>query len=170
VPFPSLRVRASAIGLMAVILAICAGCETRTETREPRPPAVTVWRPMGTWSGRGNSQTGSFTVETGALRLRWETRNESAPGAGRFRVSLHSAISGRPLQVIVDRTGVGSDVSYLEDEPRVSYLVIESEHVDWMATLEEAVARSQVDARLHGRLNRTAASRKCFSAGRRHLK
>ena len=96
---------------------------------------------MGTWSGRGNSQTASFTVETGALRLRWEVRNESAPGAGRFRVSLHSAISGRPLQVIVDHTGVGSDVSYLEDEPRVSYLVIESENVDWSTTLEEAVAR-----------------------------
>ena len=131
---------------MAVTLATCVACDARTASREPRPSSTTVWRSMGAWSGRGNSQTASFTVETGALRLRWETRNESAPGAGRFRVSLHSAISGRPLQVIVDRTGVGSDVSYLQDEPRVSYLVVESEHVDWMATLEEAVTRSQVDA------------------------
>ena len=69
-----------------------------------------------------------------ATRICW-------PGAGRFRVSLHSAISGRPLQIIVDRTGVGSDVAFLEDEPRVSYLVIESENVDWSTTLEEAVAR-----------------------------
>ena len=98
---------------------------------------------MGTWSGRGSSQTDSFTVETGALRLQWETKNETAPGAGRFRVSLHSAISGRPLQVIVDRTGVGGDVSYLEDEPRVSYLVIESANVDWTATLDEAIVRSR---------------------------
>jgi hypothetical protein len=133
--------RASALGLLALVLAIGAGCESRTDSRKPSPQNVAVWRALGTWSGRGNSQTGSFTVETGALRLRWETRNESAPGAGRFRVSLHSAISGRPLQVIVDRSGVGSDVSYVEDEPRVSYLVIESQNVDWSATFEEAVVR-----------------------------
>ena len=125
-------------------------CETRTDSREAAPKNVTVWRPIGTWSGRGNSQTGSFTVETGALRLRWATQRESGPGRGRFRVTLHSAISGRPLQVIVDRTGVGNDLSYLEDEPRVSYLVIESEHVDWTATLEEAVVGSR-DATLRPR-------------------
>ena len=128
---------------MAVAFAVCAACETRTASREPPQQGVTVWRSMGTWSGRGHSQTGSFTVETGALRLRWETRNETAPGAGRFRVSLHSAISGRPLQMIVERAGVGRDVSYVEDEPRVSYLVIESENVEWTATLEEAVVRSR---------------------------
>ena len=33
----------------------------------------------------------------------------------------------------------GSDAVYLEDEPRLSYLVIESQHVEWTATLEEAV-------------------------------
>ena len=125
-------------------------CETRTDSRETASKNVTVWRPIGTWSGRGNSQTGSFTVETGALRLRWATQRESGPGRGRFRVTLHSAISGRPLQVIVDRTGVGNDLSYLEDEPRVSYLVIESENVDWTATLEEAVVGSR-DATLRAR-------------------
>jgi hypothetical protein len=135
--------RASALGLLALLLAICAGCESRPDSRTPSPQGPAVWRSLGTWSGRGNSQTASFTVETGALRLRWETRNESAPGAGRFRVSLHSAISGRPLQVIVDRTGAGADVSFLEDEPRVSYLVIESANVDWTATLDEAVVRSR---------------------------
>jgi hypothetical protein len=128
------------LGLLAVAVLACVACETRTAPREEPPKAVTVWRPMGTWSGRGNSQTGSFTVESGAMRLRWETRNERAPGAGRFRVSLHSAISGRPLQLIVDYVGAGENTSYLEDEPRVSYLVIESENVDWTATLEEVVS------------------------------
>ncbi len=120
-----------------VVLLACAGCESTTAARDQAVEAVTTWRALGTWSGRGNSQTESFTVETGALRLRWETRNESAPGAGRFQVALHSAISGRPLQTIVSRSGIGSDVSYLEDDPRVSYLVIESENVDWTTTLEE---------------------------------
>lgn len=84
-------------------------------------------------------QTGSFDVTTGALRLRWETRGERAPGDGAFRVSLHSAISGRTLQTVVDTTGIGADTAYLEDEPRVSYLVVESHNLEWTATLEELV-------------------------------
>jgi hypothetical protein len=56
-----------------------------------------------------------------------------------FRVSLHSAISGRSLQTVVDATGTGKDTSFLQDDPRVSYLVIESRNLDWTATLEEAV-------------------------------
>jgi uncharacterized protein (TIGR02246 family) len=133
--------------IVAAVSIVCAGCETRGRT----PPSArasgvsTVWRSIGTWSGRGNRQTESFTVETGALRLRWETRNERAPGAGTFRVSLHSAISGRPLQTIVERAGPGADTAYLEDDPRVSYLVIESNDIDWIATLEEAVPTSGRD-------------------------
>ena len=99
-----------------------------------------VWRQLGTWSGRGNSQTGSFTVETGALRLRWEARNESPAGSGRLRVTLHSAISGRLLQVIVDHQGVGQGLTPLESEPRVSYLVVESQSVDWSIVVEETAS------------------------------
>jgi hypothetical protein len=100
---------------------------------------VVAWRTLGSWSGRGNSQTGSFTVETGALRLRWEARNERPAGSGIFRVFLHSAISGRPLQAVVDHRGAGQDTVLLQDDPRVSYLVIESGNLDWAVTLEEAV-------------------------------
>lgn len=132
------------IGVVALVAA-CVACEARTAS--PASPVVAAssgaappnWRTLGTWSGRGNSQTGSFDVETGALRLRWQTKNERAPGAGRLRVSLHSAISGRPLQIVVDHAGVGADTSYLQDDPRVSHLVIESRDVDWTITLEEAL-------------------------------
>jgi hypothetical protein len=109
---------------------------------EPTPalkPEPVIWRTVGSWSGRGNEQTGSFSVETGAMRIRWQTSNEAAPGAGAFRLSLHSAISGRPLQVAVDQKGVGRDTTYIEDEPRVSYLVVDSHDIDWAVTLEEAV-------------------------------
>jgi hypothetical protein len=129
----------SSISLVAALVAVCVSCETRTAPQDPAPKSTTVWRTLGTWSGRGNSQTGSFTVDSGAMRLRWETRHETTPGSGTFRISLHSAISGRPLQLIVDHKGVGGETAFLEDEPRVSYLVIESENVDWTATLEEAV-------------------------------
>ena len=56
-------------------------------------------------------------------------------------MSLHSAISGRLLQTVIDAGGTGSDVAHFEDEPRVSYLVIESTAVDWRVIVEEAVAR-----------------------------
>ena len=117
---------------------VLAGCETRPARAEAAPAVTTTWRSLGTWAGRGSRQTESFDVTTGAMRLRWETRAGGAPG--HFRVSLHSSISGRPLQVVVDQTGTGSNTAYVEDEPRVSYLVIESENLDWTATLEEAVA------------------------------
>jgi hypothetical protein len=119
---------------------------------EPEPPAsrpdtavdsaaseVAVWRPLGEWSGRGDRQTESFDVISGALQLVWEATNASAPTGGRLRVILHSSISGRPLQTVVDARGTGIDTVYAADEPRVSYLVIESEGVDWRVTLEERV-------------------------------
>jgi hypothetical protein len=105
------------------------------------PPALdtVAWRTIGTWSGRGNRQTGSFSVETGALRVRWEARTDQPPSTGTFRVSLHSAISGRRLQVAVDHRGAGADTTYLEDNARVSYLVIDSQNLDWTLSLDEAV-------------------------------
>lgn len=101
-----------------------------------------MWHTLGAWSGRGHSQTGSFDVATGALRLTWEARSTGATGTPeprRLRVILHSAISGRELQTVVDHTGAGAGTAFFEDEPRVSYLVIESEQVEWQVTLAEAL-------------------------------
>ena len=109
-------------------------------TRPPGPSQgkdTVLWRRVGSWSGHGNLQTGSFNVETGALRMEWEASHASADAA--FKVSLHSSISGRTLQVIVDHKGAGRDTTYIEDEPRVSYLVVESADLDWTVTLEEAM-------------------------------
>jgi hypothetical protein len=125
-------------------LAACDTPSARVDDSPPAAAATTVWRPVGTWSGRGNRQTESFDVTTGALRLRWEARGAGGEsGQGRFRVTLHSSISGRPLQVFVDHAGAGGDTAYAEDEPRTSYLVIESEQVEWSAVLEEAVGTTR---------------------------
>jgi hypothetical protein len=132
------------ICLVALVAALAA-CRTDVDrpvaTPAAAPASGTAWYPLGTWSGRGDRQSDSFDVTTGALRIRWETSHETAPGAGRFKVSLHSAISGRPLQTVIDVRGIGGDVAHVQDEPRVSYLVIESTAVDWRVTVEEAVAR-----------------------------
>jgi hypothetical protein len=127
------------LGILAIaaLIPAWAGCQAPAASSAPAPNTGR-WHPLGTWSGRGSMQTGSFDVTTGALRLRWETRGERAAD-GTFRVSLYSAISGRPLQTVVETSGIGSDTTYLEDEPRVSYLVVEARNLEWTATLEELV-------------------------------
>jgi hypothetical protein len=97
-----------------------------------------VWRTVGSWSGHGNGQTGSFNVETGALRIHWEARAGGSTDNSFFKLWLHSAISGRPLQMAVDHKGPGKDVAYIEDEPRVSYFLVEAGTLDWSVMLEEA--------------------------------
>jgi hypothetical protein len=122
----------ASFGVLLLAQAACASSPGRADTKD-----TVLWRRVGSWSGHGNLQTGSFNVETGALRMQWETTHASAEGS--FKVSLHSSISGRTLQTIVDHTGAGRDTTYIEDEPRVSYLVVESADVDWTMTLEEAM-------------------------------
>lgn len=131
--------RACGWAVAVALLSLLAACDGRPEPAMRPAAAATSWHTLGTWSGRGNRQTESFDVTTGALRVRWETRGEISPGAGRFRVSLHSAISGRPLQTIVEGHGTGAGTAHVEDDPRVSYLEIVSDQVEWQVTIEEAV-------------------------------
>ena len=119
------------------------GCTGRA-VEPPKPAARTVaYHRLGSWSGRGNVQTESFTSETGALRVRWETTPQPGDAAssadGAFRITAHSAISGRPLQEVVDHAGVGSGVGYVQQDPHVFYVVVDSSHVNWTFTVEEAV-------------------------------
>jgi hypothetical protein len=85
-------------------------------------------------------QTEPFISDTGSLRLRWETRNEAAPGTGIFRVTVHSDVSGRPLILAVDARGVGGDTTYVSEDPRSFFLAVESANLDWTVAADEAVA------------------------------
>jgi hypothetical protein len=58
---------------------------------------------------------------------------------GRFKLTLHSAISGRPLETIADVDRAGADTVRVAAEPRVAYLLIESDQLGWSITLEEGV-------------------------------
>jgi hypothetical protein len=133
---------------VAVLLAVAVLGEGACQSR-PKPAAreTILWHSIGSWSGQGNTQTGSFTNDSGAMRVRWETRNESSPGKGTFRLSLHSAISGRPLLVAVDQRGIGQDTAEIQEDPRVSYLVVESANIEWAFTLEEAVGATVESSR-----------------------
>ena len=134
--------RALAAALVAGALTLSA-CGPRADAK-PQPAAKpgVLWRPLGSWSGRGSLQTESFTSETGALRVKWQTtsqQSEPAKPSGVFRLNAHSAISGRLLQPVVDQAGVGSGVGYVQQDPHVFYVVVESNQLNWTFTVEEAV-------------------------------
>jgi hypothetical protein len=105
-----------------------------------------IWNPIGKWSGSGNMQTSSFQSATGSFRVQWETRSVRPPDrdqAGpRFRLTLHSAISGRPLVEVIDKQGVGSDLEYVHEDPRTFYMVVDSSNVDWSFSVEERMVGS----------------------------
>jgi hypothetical protein len=95
------------------------------------------WKRVGSWSGRGDRQTESFTSDTGGFRVQWETKNEAPPGAGRLKVVFRSGDSGRDIIDAVDTRGVGRGTAEVGDRPRWYFLTIESANVDWTVTVEE---------------------------------
>ena len=126
-----------------LILGLTAGaCRRAADQPPPVSQRVVAWRAVGSWSGHGNKQTESFTSESGALRVRWTTlaATRSPDVAGTFRVTAHSAISGRLLEQVVDHAGAGSGVGYVNQNPNVVYLMVESDHVEWTLSVEEAFA------------------------------
>ena len=119
-----------------IVLAVLCAAACR---RQAAPPAreVAVWREVGSWSGRGNLQSSNFTSDTGGFRVRWETRNETGPGAGTLKVIFRSGDSGRPIIEAVDARGVGRDEVEVADNVRWYYLTIESANVDWTVAVDE---------------------------------
>ena len=115
----------------------------------PKPAdakAGVFWRPLGTWSGRGNTQTPSFTSDSGSLRVRWETHGETSPNTGEFRLTAQSAISGRPIKVAVDQHGAGRGTGYVDDDPHVFYMLVESANLDWSFSVDEAFTGTPADS------------------------
>ena len=132
--------------VLLIILAMLASCRTRP-TRSSRE--IVVWRNLGSWSARGSSQTEAFTSDTGMLRVRWEARNEDAHGpdgrTGTLRVTVHSAVSGRPLVAAVNHAGAGQDTVYVNEDPREFYLVVDSQHLEWKVAVDEGIPATMAE-------------------------
>jgi hypothetical protein len=125
---------------VAATLLAATACQSHSTTQPVEPTAVTVgWRPLESFSGRGSTQTQSFDIGSGQWRIKWEAKNEMPPGAGTLQVTVHSAVSGRPLEVAVDHRGPGHGIAYVNEDPRLFHLVIDSSNVDWTVAIEEAV-------------------------------
>ena len=125
-----------------LIVAVVAGasCQSRPNPRVESKHVAIGWRPVETFTGRGSLQTQSFDIGSGQWRIKWEARNENPPGTGTLEVTVHSAVSGRPLEVAVEHRGVGHGIAYVNEDPRLFHLVIDSSNVDWTLSIEEAVA------------------------------
>jgi len=119
-------------GAVAVVALALTACGTRASQPPQQAEPTVVWRPLGSWSGHGNRQTESFTSDTGTLRVTWEA-------TGDFRLTAHSAISGRPLQQVVEHPGAGNGIGYVQQDPHVFYMVVEAPNVNWKFTVEEAI-------------------------------
>ena len=121
-----------------------SGCRDHQNT--PPPQDVVVWHQVGSWTGRGNKQTETFTSDTGGFRVRWATTNETAPGAGTLKVIIRSADSGREIVEAVDARGVDSDAEIVAAErPRWYYLSIDSANVDWTVSVDERIDGQRVN-------------------------
>jgi hypothetical protein len=103
----------------------------------PAPGIVAVTRTVGSWEGRGTTTVGDVPTETGRIRIHWQTANETTPGAGSFKLTLRSAISGRTIGIVADHRGAGSGTTDFDEGPRTYDFLVESAHVDWKFRVEE---------------------------------
>jgi hypothetical protein len=128
--------------ILAVMATAAVMVSSRPSDLPTGAPAVSHsqnigWHTLGSWSGSGSIQTESFLVEGSVVRIRWSTKNE-APTGGNFRLTYHSAVSGRQLAVVADQPGASKGEAYVPEEPRPAYMFVESDHVEWSFTVEEA--------------------------------
>ena len=128
-------VRAALLAIMSATMLLAACGDEPTPARE----VVAVSRPVGSWHGTGNSTIG-FLSDSGQFRVTWEARREDPPGMGTFRLAVHSGVSGRPLELIVDHRGEGGGTTQINDDPRLYHLMVESANVEWSVAVEEIVA------------------------------
>lgn len=131
-----MRGRAALFWCLAALFV--GGC--RSEVPRPQSQAVVVWKPLGTWSGRGDRQTETFISDTGGFRVHWAATREAPAGGGRLRVVFRSGDSGREIIEAIDARGEGGGTEEVAAErPRWYYITIESANVDWTVSLDERI-------------------------------
>lgn len=118
------------------LVVVAADC-SRPDANSDRA-RVPVAHAVGTWAGSGNHTIG-FTSDSGRFRVRWETRSDDGRGNGRFHLAVHSAVSGRLLQDIVDQEGPGQGAVNFEDDPRQYDLMVTSSGLAWSIAVDEVV-------------------------------
>jgi hypothetical protein len=127
--------------ILASVLLLAAGAAASCGSAPQAASKTQIgWRPIDSWTGRGDTQTDSFNIESTQWRIKWETKGAPSPGVGRFHLAVHSAVSGRVIAEAVEHLGDGHGIAYVTEDPRLYHLVIDSSGVDWYIKVEEAVA------------------------------
>ncbi len=125
------------VSVLLLAAGAAAGCKSAARPKSHHTQIG--WRPIGSWTGRGTTQTDSFNIESTQWRIKWETQGAAAQGAGTFHLVVHSEVSGRPIQDAVQQKGPGSGIAYVTEDPRLYHLAIDSDGLDWSVKVEEAV-------------------------------
>jgi hypothetical protein len=58
---------------------------------------------------------------------------------------IMSAISGRRLLTAIDVRGAGHDTTYVNEDPRAFFAVVESSNVDWRFSVDEGIPATVED-------------------------
>jgi hypothetical protein len=119
------------------VLIVVVACGSNVEP-DPRP-RVTQTRTLGSWQGKGTMTLGDVESHSGRFRIRWETRDGDGAQIGTFRLTVRSAISGRPIEVVADHRGEGKGSVDFADLPRIYDFVVESANLTWSFSVEEDV-------------------------------
>ena len=68
---------------------------------------------------------------------------DPGPAGGHLKITLHSAVSGRPLSVVMEHDGPGEETVFASDDPREFFLVIDAERTNWSVKLDEGVRATE---------------------------
>ena len=122
------------VGFVSSVVPYVASCAPKPS--QPQP-IVAVTRTVGSWQGQGTRTVGDVTSETGRIRIHWQATNESPAGAGTFKLTLRSAISGRTIGIVADVRGTSAGTADFDEGPRTYDFLVESANVDWTFRVEE---------------------------------
>jgi len=117
-----------------VSFVVAFGCGPKPA--EPQP-IVPVTRVVGSWQGHGTTTVGDVNSDTGRLKITWQTTNESPAGAGVFKLTLRSGVSGRTIGIVAEHKGTGAGTAEYDEGPRTYDFLVESSGVDWSFRVEE---------------------------------
>ena len=131
---PNRRHRLAITGAVAVALAVLLSPACGPSAPAAPQKRITQAKQAGSWEGTGNKTIG-FVSESGVFRINWTTRNQRPAGSGRFRLTVRSAISGRPIRVVADQKGEGSGTVDFVDDPRMYDFMVDSSNVEWSFTV-----------------------------------
>jgi len=131
----SMHVRAVVWLGTGVALAVLSSVCLPSESSAPRE-RIAQAKQAESWEGTGYRTIGFFS-ESGVFRVNWKTRNEWPAGSGTFRLTVRSAISGRPIRIIADQRGEGSGSVDFVDDPRLYEFIVESSNIGWWFNSEE---------------------------------